>query len=98
VGLPLEDRTFWEVTRVLSEQFDRHDRVIALESRLAEDLDLDSIDVVELVLAVEEALDMEVQNIDSSGDSDADREESITTIKELVAYIIRHAQNRHVRR
>lgn len=67
-----------DVTEVVVEQLDVEASTVKLESRFAEDLNADSLDVVELVMALEEKFDIEIP------DSEA---ESIQTVGDAVKYI-----------
>jgi len=67
-----------DVTEVVVEQLDVEASAVKLESRFAEDLNADSLDVVELVMALEEKFDIEIP------DSEA---ESIQTVGDAVKYI-----------
>jgi len=69
---------FKEVQEVLSEQLGIEEDKIALRSNIITDLGADSIDLVELLIALEEKFDIEIP------DSDAER---ITTVKGVVHYI-----------
>jgi len=53
------------------------------QSKFVEDLGADSLDVVELVMALEEEFDMEIPDEDA---------EKIATVGEAVSYIESHAE------
>lgn len=53
------------------------DRIVP-EARLVDDLGADSLDLVELVMAIEEEFDIEV---------DDDKAEKLTTVQEVSAYV-----------
>jgi acyl carrier protein len=70
------DRTEIEkkVRSVLAEQFAFEEAQVTVESRFSEDLDADSLDMVEATMALEEALgiriaDDEVKNITTVGEA-----------------------------
>ena len=63
-----------KVRSVLAEQFAFDEAQVTVESRFSEDLDADSLDMVEAVMALEEALgiriaDDEVKNITTVGEA-----------------------------
>ena len=62
------------VRKVFAEQLARDESEVTSESRLKEDLDIDSLDLVEMTMALEEALgirieDAEVQDVSTVGDA-----------------------------
>lgn len=62
------------VRKVLAEQFAFEESQVTVESRFSEDLDADSLDMVEATMALEEALgiriaDEEVQNVKTVGEA-----------------------------
>jgi acyl carrier protein len=62
------------VRKVLAEQFAFDESQVTAESRFSEDLDADSLDMVEATMALEEALgiriaDEEVQNVTTVGEA-----------------------------
>lgn len=62
------------VRKVLAEQFAFDESQVTSESRFSEDLDADSLDMVEATMALEEALgiriaDEEVQNVTTVGEA-----------------------------
>ncbi len=67
-----------KVKNLISEQLDFDESEIELESSFQDDLDADSLDVVELVMALEDEFDIEIPDEDA---------EKITTVKEAVDYI-----------
>lgn len=71
---------FAKVKALISEQLDIDEVQIALDTTF-EDIDADSLDVVELVMALEEEFDLEI----------ADEEvEKIQTVGDVVGYIEKH--------
>lgn len=71
---------FTKVKALISEQLDIDEDQIALDTTF-EDIDADSLDVVELVMALEEEFDLEI----------ADEEvEKIQTVGDVVGYIEKH--------
>jgi acyl carrier protein len=69
---------FDEVKEVIVEQLNVNEDEVKLESNFVEDLGADSLDVVELVMALEEKFEIEIP------DSEA---EKIATVKDVVDYI-----------
>jgi acyl carrier protein len=63
-----------KVRKVLAEQFAFEESQVTVESRFSEDLDADSLDMVEATMALEEALgiriaDEELQNVKTVGEA-----------------------------
>ena len=63
-----------KVRKVLAEQFAFDEAQVTMESRFSEDLDADSLDMVEATMALEEALgiriaDEELQNVKTVGEA-----------------------------
>ena len=69
---------FDDVRDVVVEQLSVAKDAVKLESKIIEDLGADSLDVVELVMALEEKFEVEIP------DSDA---EKLITINDVVTYI-----------
>ena len=69
---------FDEVKAVVIEQLNVNAGEVKAESRFVEDLGADSLDVVELVMALEEKFDINVPDEDA---------EKISTVGDIVAYI-----------
>ena len=67
-----------EIKRIVKEQLDVDDAKITPEASFVDDLGADSLDVVELVMAFEEAFDIEIPD---------DAGEKITTIGEAAEYV-----------
>lgn len=67
-----------KVKAILSEQFDAEEDTITVDTRIAEDLGADSLDVVDLLMSIEDEFEIEVPD---------DEIENIKTVGELVAYI-----------
>lgn len=62
-----------KVKELISDQFGTDIETISMDTAFAEDLNADSLDVVELIMAIEEEFDLEiddneVENIKSVGD------------------------------
>ena len=69
---------FDDVRDVVVEQLSVAPEAVKLESKIIEDLGADSLDVVELVMALEEKFEVEI----SDGDA-----EKLITINDVVSYI-----------
>ena len=70
--------TFDDVKNVVVEQLSVDGDSVKLESKIIEDLGADSVDVVELIMALEEKFDIEIP------DGDA---EKLIKIEDVVKYI-----------
>lgn len=71
------------VKRIVAEQLGINEEEIKNESSFVEDLGADSLDTVELVMALEEEFSTEIPDEDA---------EKITTIQQAVDYIENHAK------
>jgi acyl carrier protein len=69
---------FEKVKKIVVEQLGVEEDDIAMESSFIDDLGADSLDIVELIMALEEEFDLEIP------DSEA---EKITTVGDAVEYI-----------
>ncbi len=72
-----------KIIEILSEQLDVDAETINAETRIAEDLNADSLDVVELLMAVEAEFDLEIPD---------EAIESLKTVGDVVDYIQDHAE------
>jgi acyl carrier protein len=72
-----------EVKRIIKEQLDVDDKDIKPESTFIEDLGADSLGLVELVLAFEEAFEIDIPDEDT---------EKIRTVQDAIDYIERNAK------
>lgn len=70
-----------KVKSIIGEQLGVGEAEIHLESSFIEDLGADSLDIVELVMAMEEVFDIEIPD---------DAAANITTVKEAIEYINTH--------
>lgn len=73
----VEDR----VQKIVAEQLGVKEEEVSLESSFIDDLGADSLDTVELVMALEEEFAIEIPDEDA---------EKITTVKEAIDYINEH--------
>ena len=69
---------FEKLQIVVADQFDVEPEKVTLEANIAEDLGADSLDIVDLVMAIEEEFDMEIPD---------DAVEKIKTVGDIVNYI-----------
>lgn len=67
-----------KIKAIISEQFDIDEDDITMETSFKEDLNADSLDLVELIMGLEDEFDLEV---------DDDKVENINTIGDVVNYI-----------
>lgn len=75
----MNQEIFNKVQSIVAEQLEIQDKeTIKPESKFAEDLGADSLDVVELVMALEEEFDLEIPDEDA---------EKIATVQAAVDYI-----------
>jgi acyl carrier protein len=70
------------VTKLVCEQLGVKEDEVTLEASFVEDLGADSLDTVELVMALEEEFETEIPDEEA---------EKITTVKEAVGYIESHS-------
>lgn len=74
---------FERVRKIIAEQLGVEESEIKPETSFVEDLNADSLDLVELIMSLEEEFSAEGQSIEIS-DEDA---EKITTVQDAVTYI-----------
>ena len=72
------DEVFEKVKRIIVEQLSVADDTVTKEASFIDDLGADSLDVVELIMALEEEFDMEIPDTDA---------EKISTVNDVVEYI-----------
>ena len=77
------EEVFEKVKAVIVEQLGVSETAVEMEASFIDDLGADSLDIVELVMALEEEFDMEIP------DSDA---EKVVTVGDVVEYIKENAQ------
>jgi acyl carrier protein len=71
------------VRQIIVEQLGVKEDEISIDSSFVDDLGADSLDTVELVMALEEEFSCEIPDEDA---------EKITTVKEAVVYLNAHAE------
>jgi acyl carrier protein len=69
------------VKKIVAEQLGANEADVKLESSFVDDLGADSLDTVELVMALEEAFECEIPDEDA---------EKITTVQQAVDYVNGH--------
>ena len=74
---------FERVKAIIIEQLGADEEKVIPEARFREDLEADSLDLVELIMAFEEEFGGEISDDEAQG---------ITTVGEAVAYIGKHLQ------
>lgn len=72
------------VKKIVIEQLGVNENEVTTDASFVDDLGADSLDTVELVMALEEEFDCEISD---------DEAEKITTVKQAVDYISAHAAN-----
>lgn len=75
------EEVFEKVKETIIEQIGVTDTAVTMEASFIDDLGADSLDIVELIMALEEEFDMEIP------DSDA---EKVVTVGDVVDYIKDH--------
>ena len=71
------------VKKIVAEQLGVKEEEVTLEKSFVDDLGADSLDTVELVMALEEEFETEIPD---------EQAEKITTVQEAIDYINAHAQ------
>lgn len=73
-----ESKTFERVKKIVAEQLDVEKEKVVANASFIDDLGADSLDIVELVMALEEEFDIEISD---------EAAEKILTVQEVVDYI-----------
>uniref|UniRef100_A0A7S1VJ19 Acyl carrier protein n=1 Tax=Grammatophora oceanica TaxID=210454 RepID=A0A7S1VJ19_9STRA len=76
--LNLSEENMSKLVGIITEQLECDEDKVTLEASFQDDLEADSLDVVEMVMAVEEAFEIEVDD-DSSG--------GMSTVGDVVSYL-----------
>ena len=74
---------FEKVKKIIAEQLSLEEDEITMDSSFIDDLGADSLDIVELVMALEEEFDLEIPDEDA---------EKIGTVADAVNYIKEHIE------
>jgi acyl carrier protein len=77
---------FERVRKIIAEQLGVEESEITPQTSFVEDLNADSLDLVELIMSIEEEFSKDGQNVEIS-DEDA---EKIATVQDAVNYIVEH--------
>ena len=77
------EEVFEKVKDIIVEQLGVADTAVTMEASFIDDLGADSLDIVELVMALEEEFDMEIPDADA---------EKVVTVGDVVDYIKENAQ------
>mgnify|MGYP000634710655 FL=1 len=75
------EEIFDKVKEIIVEQLGVADTAVTLEASFIDDLGADSLDIVELVMALEEEFDIEIPDADA---------EKVVTVTDVVDYIKDH--------
>jgi acyl carrier protein len=78
-----EQKIFEDVKKVVVEQLGVSESEVVKEASFVDDLGADSLDTVELVMALEEAFGMEIPDEEA---------EKIKTVGDTINYIMQHAK------
>ncbi|KEI01955.1 acyl carrier protein [Clostridium botulinum] len=70
--------TFERVRKVMAEHLEMNEEEIKLESNFQDDLGVDSLDIFEIVMEIEDEFDLEIPNEDI---------EDVKTVQDLVKYL-----------
>lgn len=76
------EEVFEKVKAIIVEQLGVAEASVTLEASFIDDLGADSLDIVELIMALEEEFDMEIPDADA---------EKIVTVNDVVEYIKENA-------
>ncbi len=72
---------FEKVREILMEQLDVEEDAVTMEANIVDDLKADSLDLVDLLMALEDEFDVEVPD---------EEVENIKTVRDLVRYVEAH--------
>ena len=72
-----------KVRKIICEQLDVSEEDVVIDASFVDDLGADSLDQVELIMAMEEEFDLSIPDEDA---------EKITTVKDAVEYIKKNAE------
>ena len=72
------DEIFEKVKKIIVEQLSVAEDAVTKEASFIDDLGADSLDIVELIMALEEEFDMEIPDADA---------EKISTVNDVIEYI-----------
>ncbi len=69
---------FEKIRQILCDQLDLEEESVTMNSKIAEDLGADSLDVVDLIMSIEEEFDLEFKD---------DQIDNIKTVGDIVSFI-----------
>ena len=75
------EEVFEKVKSIIIEQLGVADTAVTMEASFIDDLGADSLDIVELIMALEEEFDIEIPDADA---------EKVVTVNDVVEYIKEH--------
>ena len=75
------EEVFEKVKTIIVDQLGVSEATVTMDASFIDDLGADSLDIVELVMALEEELDMEIPDTDA---------EKVVTVSDVVEYIKEH--------
>ena len=79
-----EQKAFEQVKKVVVDQLGVNESEVTKQASFVDDLGADSLDTVELVMALEEAFGFEIPDEEA---------EKIKTVGDTVSYVLSHAKN-----
>jgi acyl carrier protein len=82
-GGDMVDNIFDKIKEIVVEQLGVDDEEVTEKASFVDDLGADSLDIVELIMALEEEFDMEIPDEDA---------EKISTVGDAIKYIKEHSQ------
>ena len=74
---------FEKVREIIADKLSINEDEITMDSSFLEDLNADSLDIVELIMALEDELDMEIPD---------DEAEKFVTVGDVVKYVKEHVE------
>ena len=74
---------FEKVKEIIADKLSINEDEITMDSSFLEDLNADSLDIVELIMALEDELDMEIPDEDAEG---------FVTVGDVVKYVKSHVE------
>ena len=74
---------FEKIQEIIADKLSVNEDEITMESTFIDDLGADSLDIVELIMALEEELEMEIPDEDAEG---------FKTVGDVVEYITEHTE------
>ena len=78
-----QEEIFEEVKKIIVEQLGVAETAVTMDASFIDDLGADSLDIVELIMALEEEFDTEIPDADA---------EKVVTVGDVVAYIKDHVE------